>query len=309
MANDHGPLQCLRQKAATQHGLFTRDDAEQCGVSRRQLERRLSTREWERLRRGVFRIVGHPSVFEQDALAAALFNGDGAVASHRTAARLWGLPGFGRELAVEVTKARGRSQRKPYSRVHGSLVLPGSHVTVHDHIPITDPARTIFDLTGTIHRGRAERALDNAIAMRLVTIGRMEVVFADLARRGRRGTALMRDLLVVRGEGYSAPTSELEALGRSVLREAGLPEPDVECNLGDGDWIGRVDLAYPDVKLVIELDSRRHHTSFLDRSSDRRRDNRLMAAGWRVLRFTWWDLIQRPNDVTAQIWLALAVAA
>lgn len=119
----------------------------------------------------------------------------------------------------------------------------------------------------------------------------------------------MRDLLVVRGEGYSAPTSELEALGRSVLREAGLPEPDVECDLGDGDWIGRVDLAYPDVKLVIELDSRRHHTSFLDRSSDRRRDNRLMAAGWRVLRFTWWDLVERPNDVTAQIRLAVGVAA
>lgn len=240
-------------------------------------------------------------------LAAIIFNGPGAVASHRSAARLWGLPGFGRGRTTEVSKPRGRSQRREYGLVHGSKVLPPPHVTLHAEIPVTVPARTVFDLAGIVHPKRTERALDTMLAKKLVTVGQLEVVFAQLVRRGRRGTALMRELLEARGEGYVAPTSELEAVGRAVLAGADLPAPVVERNLGDGDdWIGRVDLTFPAVRLVVELDSRRHHTSLLDRDSDRRRDNRLMAAGWRVLRFTWWDLTERPTDVVAQVRAALA---
>ncbi|MEJ7584076.1 MAG: DUF559 domain-containing protein [Acidimicrobiales bacterium] len=156
-----------------------------------------------------------------------------------------------------------------------------------------------------MHARRAERAVDSALGTGLCTIGQLEVVFASLARRGRRGTVAMRALLEARGEGYIAPTSELEALGRAVLREWGLPEPQAEADLGDDDWIGRVDLLYPDARLVIELDSRRHHSALLDRRSGQRRDNQFMARGWRVLRYSWWDLIERPDEVTAEIRRAL----
>jgi len=58
----------------------------------------------------------------------------------------------------------------------------------------------------------------------------------------------------------------------------------------------------------VELDSRRHHTALLDRESDRKRDNQLMANGWRVLRFTWDDLVDRPHDVVADVRRALTGA-
>ncbi len=308
MAGIEAGMAGLVQRATFAHGVFTTEDLVASSVSDDLLRSRLRSGEWQRVHRGVYRIAGNAPTFRQQVLAAVRFNGPEAVASHRAAARLWGVPGFGRS-PVEVSKPRGRSQRRSYGLVHGSLVLPSSHVTTQDGIPVTDPARTAFDLAGVLHPLRAGRAIDDLLARGLLVIGRLEVVFAELARRGRRGTAVMRELLEARGEGYVAPTSELEALGRRVLADAGLPEPRFEVDLGDEAWVGRVDLLFDGAKLVIELDSRRHHTVLSDHASDRRRDNRLMAAGWRVLRFTWWDLVERPGDVVTQVRAALGTAA
>ena len=104
----------------------------------------------------------------------------------------------------------------------------------------------------------------------------------------------MRTLLEERGEGYIPPASELERLGRRLFAEDGLPTPEFEVHLGDGDLIGRVDCYWRSALLVVELDGGRFHDGLSSRDADRRRDNRLMAAGWRVLRFTWDDLVNRP---------------
>lgn len=300
-------FQQLRARSASRLGLFTAQDLEELGLKTRILSRRIDNGDWERLHHGVYRIAGYGRSWEQSLLAAVLFNGPGSVASHRSAARLWKVPGFGRDDTIEVAKPRGRSQRKPYGWIHGSTLLPVAHVTDRFGIPVTTPARMVFDLAGLLHPKRTERTLENVLTSKLATIGRLEEVFADLAGRGRSGTCLMRDLLASRGEGYIAPSSELEALGRAVLAHAGLPEPVVERDLGDTEgWVGRVDILFAEARLVIELDSRRHHTALLDRTSDRHRDNRLMVAGWRVLRFTWWDLVERAAEVVAQVRAALA---
>jgi very-short-patch-repair endonuclease len=82
------------------------------------------------------------------------------------------------------------------------------------------------------------------------------------------------------------------------VRSAGLPEPVRQLDSGDAaGCIGRVDFAYPRLRLVIELDGRRHHSSKLDFESDRARDNRLVAAGWRVIRFTWHQVSAEPDGV------------
>jgi hypothetical protein len=301
--------QRLMTLAAENYGVFSFDQAINCGVSREVRRERVRSGRWERLHRGVYRVRGQPSSFEQRLVAAIGFNGPGTVASHRAAARLWDIPGFS-AAPVEVTKPRGRSQRRSYGWLHGSMCLPATHVTDRSGVPVTTPARTVFDLAGIVHPKRAERALDSALNAGLVSLGQIERVFADLERRGRRGTVLMRELLEPRGDGYLAPASDLEALGRAVLREAELPDADSEVNLGDArSWIGRVDLTYRASLVVLELDSRRHHEALLDRDSDRRRDNRLHATGWRVLRYSWWDLTERPDVVAAEVRAALAVAA
>jgi hypothetical protein len=208
---------------------------------------------------------------------------------------LWRLPGFD-EGIVEVSKPRGRSQRIATARIHGSLRLPAHHVTTVEGVPATTPPRTIFDIAGWLHPKRVKRAFENAINMDLVTPLQQAALVAELGKRGRRGTALMRKLCESHGIGYVAPASELEALLLEVLDGAGLPPPDQQVDLGDEDgWIGRVDFYYRDAKLVLEADGRRYH----HQQDDAARDARFEAAGLLVLRVTWEELVNRPEEVAA----------
>jgi len=299
----------LAAVAERRHGILTTADLRTAGILSSAERRWIELGRLVPLSRGVYRLAGAPVTPHQRLLGSVQFNGDGAVASHRAAAWLWGLPGFGVGV-IEVSKPRGRSQRRQDGWVHGSLVLPDHHTTDRLAIPVTTPARTVFDLAGIVHPARAERALDAALASGLVRRGEVQVVFAELARRGRRGTATMRELLDARGEGYAAPNSELEALGRAVFAAAGLPEPAVEVDLGDGEgWIGRVDLLFREYRLVVELDSAIHHSALVDRRADTERTHRLRAAGWRVKRVSWWDLVERPDEIVAEVLALCALAA
>ena len=256
---------------------------------------------------GVYRLPGTARSWEQRLHALVLASGPLSAASHRSAAALLGMPGFDRRGLIEVVTPRPRRHRDANGQVHRWRVLPDHHLTVIEGIPTTRVARTICDLAGVLHPAKVERALDNCLSMGIATPGTMEATFLDLASRGRKGVAVMRRLLAERTEGYVAPASELEARFRDLVRDAGLPEPVRQLDVGDADnWIGRVDVAYPASRLLIELDSRRHHTAALDREADAARDAALAAAGWRVLRITWADLVERPGDVVAQVRRLLA---
>lgn len=231
-------------------------------------------------------------------MAVALATGAEAVASHCSAASLLGFAGFRRAGRFDVTIPRGRRPRHPEATVHRTLWLPECHVGAVDGIPCTRVARTLVDLAGVLPPGRTERALDSCLAAGQATVPALATVMAQLARPGRPGIGLMRRLLEERSGGYVAPASELEALFRALVRSAGLPEPVAQHDVGDGGrWLGRTDHAYPDLRLLIELDSRRHHMSKIDFEADRARDNRRVAAGWRPLRFTWADVTTRPKEV------------
>jgi hypothetical protein len=188
-------------------------------------------------------------------------------------------------------------------------VLPPTHVKRIEGVPTTSVARTLCDLAAVIHPDRVERTLDTALASRLVTVPAVWRVLDDLPRRGRKGTGVVRALLAARGEGYVAPASELEQRVLELLREAGLPAPAREIDLGDSDgWVGRVELVYRDAKVLIEADSRRHDAALVDFESDRARHNRLVATGWRILRITWAMTTQQPELVAAQVGRALTTA-
>jgi very-short-patch-repair endonuclease len=73
--------------------------------------------------------------------------------------------------------------------------------------------------------------------------------------------------------------------------------PEFEVNVGGEHWIGRVDAVYRDIRLVIELDSRRHHSSLLAQEADAVRDAELVRAGWRVIRIRYERLVNDPQGV------------
>lgn len=296
----------LAEHAARHHGLFRSADARQAGASRQAL-RTLTDEGWcVLIAPGVYRVAAAPLTEHQTVLSAVWTHAPGAVASHRAAAFIWRLIGYHRPT-LDVTVPFGRNQPTA-SRVRTSLWLPPQHVTTRDAIPVTRVARTIFDLAGVEPLGRLRVVVDDALARGLCNQRQLDTAFFGLARRGRRGTAAMRELLEDMGPGYIAPASELERSARRLFAERGIPMPRFEVHLGDDDLIGRVDCTWAEARLVVELDSRRFHGTTAARERDRRRDNRLVAAGWRVIRVTWDDIRDRPDEVVEQIVAALASA-
>jgi len=102
----------------------------------------------------------------------------------------------------------------------------------------------------------------------------------------------VRGILAERGEDFVAPATELEQEFVALLARCDLPRPSRQVDLGsDLAWIGRVDFVFRDERVVVETDGKETHTSLLDRQADTARDAALVAAGWIVLRFSWFDIV------------------
>lgn len=103
----------------------------------------------------------------------------------------------------------------------------------------------------------------------------------------------------------------LESLCRVLLLNAGLGPPQTQLVVRDrtGKWIGRVDFAWADARLVVEADGFAFHADRKSYRADRRRGNALVLAGWRVLRFSWEDVMEHPDEVVAAVRQALAAVS
>jgi len=289
-----------------QGGAIARRQLVECGIDHRFLRRAVERGDFVAVRRHVFVSASAPPTWAQRAWVALLEAPPGALLSHRTAARLHRLGRFNFD-AIDVLEEEGDHHRPVQASRRRTTVVLDHHRTQIDGLPVTSLARTVFDLCGLVsvarHRrglstltpAQVERALDDALAG-LLTVQAAHRILAELGRRGRPGTALMRSLMDVRGEGYVATESELEDLVQSVLITAGLPLPLRQASLGTAEnLIGRVDFVYPDALVVIEADGRKHHTARRDADADRWRDLELAAAGYIVIRVTWHQLVHEPE--------------
>lgn len=275
-------------------------------TSRQALRCRVRSPGWEELTTNVIRLTAFPDSFAQRCMAGALDVSPAAVVSRVSAACLWGLAGFS-PSTVHVTRPTSACSRRSHlAIVHESRYLPAHHCTHNQGVPVTTLTRTLFDLAGVLHPARTERALENALKYRMVSLEDLRRVTVELLARGRRGSTLMRALLEARGVGYIPPASGFEADFLSLLVAADLPLPEGQVNLGGAlAWIGRVDFYYRLLRLVIEVDSDLHHSAKLDVESDRRRDRALRQAGFSVLRITESQLRDRPDEVVALLQAAL----
>jgi very-short-patch-repair endonuclease len=296
----------LRELARRQHGVVSRRQAAAAGCSRAHLGQRLIS-DWELVTPRVLRLVGTTETFEQRCMAGVLDAGHEAVVQGPAAARIWGLPGFDRE-EVEVTRRRRRARRSTDPvPAHEPRSLPPHHRTVHRGVPVTTVERTVFDLMSAVRPGRAERALDNALARRLTTLRALRAVGKELCRKGRTGSALYRRLLAERGVDFRPLESGLEATFLVLVKAAGLPEPERQVDLGGSDgWIGRVDFYVRAALLILEVDSEWFHSAVLDVAADARRDGAFEAAGFEVLRITEDEIRNRPSAAVSRLRAVLA---
>lgn len=283
--------------AGTRFGLITRAELAGFGLSPDQISWRLRSGFLERVHRGVYRVVGGGHSFEGDVLAACLATG--GYAASRCAGALFKLRRV-TASAAEVSVPRRDVPRLAGVRVRAVPGLAPSDLTRIGIIPVTHPARILFDLAGDAPE-LTEGALNDALLRGMVSIARLEELVARAGGRGQRGTPLLRALVSLFRNGRRPTESPLEDDLLALLRRSGLPEPVPQHEIRLTHGRVRVDFAYPDVRLAIEADGDRYHSSPTERAQGRRRDARLAVVGWEVLHFGAHEIGTSPAEVAAQV--------
>ncbi len=298
------PEVAVRQISEKQHGTVTRSQALAVGMTSSAIERRVSNGMWTRLAEGVYLLHGRSTPLAMMAAATVALP---AVISHEAAADLHGLKGVVKGRAV-VTVPHRMSNRFTGVEIHESTDLQPGHITTVDHLPVTTVPRTLFDLSIVLGHRQLMRVVDNAISTRQVQPSDLAVVLAEIGRRGRPGTTRFRQMVAELAPGYVAPESELERRMIDLLELAGFPPPVRQSPFPWRTSVdGRLDLVYPESRVIIECDGRRWHTTAEAFERDRRRDNLAQLNGWLILRFTWTDTTRHAHVVVEQVRQALAL--
>jgi hypothetical protein len=265
-----------------QHGLVTRPQL-LLTLTGRQVDRAVTSGQLEVLSPGVYRLGGAPRSREQAVMAACLAGGETARASFKCAAALWGMDGFQRG-PIEITVDRSRRMRLRGVIVHQSAVP--DQVTVRAAIPIASVARTLCDLTATVRDKIVERAVDDCLRRRIVTLDELTTAYESLAGRGRHRSTVMKAILDLRGPDHHPGESPGEVHVLQLLVDAGLPRPVQQHELRSNGRTIRIDLAYLEARVAIEFDGWTYHSTRGAFDDDRARANELELLGWTVLRFT-----------------------
>jgi very-short-patch-repair endonuclease len=116
---------------------------------------------------------------------------------------------------------------------------------------------------------------------------------------GRKATTLLAELLA---EGPALTRSELEDRALQLFRSSGLPTPQTNVHIEGIE----VDFLFPEARLIIEVDGDRYHATRFARRNDAAKQARLEAAGYRVIRLTWHQVTEQPEQTVARISNALS---
>ena len=268
-----------------QHGLITREQALAAGMSDTQIKWRIRAGQWMRVSRGVYRHKSMPHTQLARVLAACL--ACKALASHRSAAALHNIDGFSLDR-IELVVPRGGARSVRGAILHQSTQFDLAKPVERQGVPCTELGRTLLDVSAVVSRARLDQAIDAVLRDGRLRPEDLFRVLVSHARRGRDGCAAFRASLEDRGDD-AVPLSAWSRMVADLLVESGLSRPVMEYRVHtpDGRFVAQVDLAYPDRRVAIELDSRLWHLNRVSFDRDPERRNRLTIVGWTVLNFTW----------------------
>ena len=280
--------------ASRQSGVFTRQQAWDAGWSARQVERRIAAGRWRVLAGKGLVVSG--STATPDAFAwAAQLTWPGSVVSHRTAAGLYGWPVDAGDRA-HVTSNSRRSHVRGIV-VHRRSLDEWDWTLSGQGIPVTTPIRTALDCLAEFEPEQGA-SLWAWLSTRRV-INRSQLAAAARHRFGCHGTPQLIEILERTRDGAA---SEAERQVHRLLRRAGLV--GWRANVTVIDSSGRrfvVDILFPKERVIIEVDGWVVHGTREAFFADSHRQSRLMAAGYVVFRVTWDDLVNRPDELIANL--------
>ena len=272
----------VAELARRQHGVVSVAQLRALGFTRDAVRRAAESGRLHRVHRGVY-AVGHKRIGARGRLWAAVLACGGperAVLSHQSAASVWDL--MPQPSVIDVITL-GAARSLPGIRVHRAKIGERAEV---EGLPLTSPMRTLLDLATVLTEHRLERVCHRAEQLRLIDVAKMP-------ERGRGVARLRRAIESVERTGPQITRSELEERFLSLVAEAGLPKPRTNARV-----LGyEVDFLWPDHRLIVETDGVATHFTLAAFENDRARDAKLLSAGYRVIRFTWRQVVEEPRRV------------
>ncbi|MGY1720978.1 hypothetical protein ACI8AG_18230 [Blastococcus sp. SYSU DS0552] len=240
---------------------------------------------WQRLFRDVYACAALPVTHALRAGAAAQLLVPGAVVSGKSAAVLWGLPLAGPLDDVELTVPAGSTVcREPGVRARRRH-LAAEHVAHRAGIPLTSAELTVVDLAGRGPLDEAVVLVDRFVDLGVTRLAWVRETAAAARGRGCRQARAAAEL----ADGLAASPQETRL--RLLLHRSGLPRPVAQFSIRDAEgFVARVDFAWPYRKVAVEYEGAWHGETRQQVAADRRRLNRLTAAGWTVVFVTAADL-------------------
>jgi hypothetical protein len=297
--------QLLADIAARQHGVFSLNQACDAGIGRSTLDKRVARGALARLQPSVFAFPGTPASWRREATALVLSVPGLAAASHKTAAFLWGMSSIEPERAEIVTARHQRIHRR-HPQIHESKDLEPDDVVTVEGIPTTAAVRTVVDVGATASLRYVEHCLDTGLRLGLFQLGDVKTFVSRVAKSGRNGIRKIRPLLDERTGWDTVSESVLEDRFQRLIAASYLPLPVAQYRVRDGSRIVcRADFAYPQQRVLIELDGERYHMDRETFQGDRAKQNRAHALGWTVYRFTWRQVLDEPATIISTLTRAL----
>jgi very-short-patch-repair endonuclease len=283
-------LRLIEPFTSRHHGVVTIATATRSGVSLSTWYRAHDEGVLERVYPGVSRIVGAPITRQQEIIAAVLAAGSGAMASHRTAASLWGVPRPDTDPIDIILPARSRWNHPGRVVVH----RPRDHAdlvpVLRASIPTTNVLRTLCDL-GAVDPDSVSDAVGHVLAARWAKLGAIEKAVIRHSERGRHGIVALRAAVQSWSIQAKPADSVLEKAMGDLFRRFRLPPFEFHPVI-DGR---EVDFRIAGTNILIECDGWTTHG--LDRRQfrdDRRRDIVHTGSGYVTVRLSYEDIVSRP---------------
>ncbi len=293
-----------------QHGAFTRKQAINAGLSAATVGGRVRNDRYRVLMPGVMAEAGVPDSWELRAMAAVLWAGGDAVLARGSAARSLGLPVPRAATDQLHLLVRNRCFAAPDSLVvHRTVTLDDVDRTVVGPLPVTTATRTACDLAGDLGHSALRKLVAAAVREGMTDPLKLRTAMGRLGRI--RGVAQLREIVDELSPLDAQCRSEFETVYLRMARRHGIEPTAMNHPIRDGnDGRRYLDAVYLPEHVWVELDSRRFHTTLLDRNDDAIRTAAIeRAAVWaEPLRFTWHDVTERAPEVATQVRAALAAA-
>lgn len=298
-------LEASAPTLCAQHSLILRRQAIRLVNSEACVRHLLRTGVWETVDRGLYGPTGVPMTWRRQLMAASLLAPPGSLISHRAAAALHEVGGLDAPMP-EITIPRGSKLRRPWLITHESLDLPLADRVDIDGIAATGLRRLAVDLGGAVSFDRFKHTIREIRHGHGVTSAELLHTYLRHKRQGRTGGAALRDWLdrYFSVDGISESGIELVVL--DAILDAALPTPVRQ------HWVEvcgnryRLDLAYPGLRIAIEVDGRQHREEEIA-TSDSVRTARLEALGWHVIRIRSWMLATDLPKALTELRMRLAL--